>query len=132
MPILKFAAKHGCEGVNISKGASSHNPSTKNCHYIRKQDNNYNVHARRVPKYLKGQLYPPALGDVTFGRFSWVFYGSRIVFCFMGFKVPGWFFMVPGRHLWFQVKFYGFSLFQVSLYGFSWFQFDFSWFQVVF
>ena len=46
------------------------------------------------------------------------------------FKVPEWFFTVPGEFLLFQVDFYGFSWFQVGIQRFSRIQFCFSWFQV--
>ena len=49
-----------------------------------------------------------------------------------GFKVPKWFFTVPGEFLLFQVDFYGFSWFQVGIQRFSRIQFCFSWFQVGF
>ena len=86
-------------------------------------------------KHLKDQLYPPAVGDLTFGQFSWFFLWFQVCFpVFMVFKVTGWFFLVPGyflsffflipdrffivpgRFLWFQDDFYSLFRFQV---GFS-------------
>ena len=71
------------------------------------------------------------------GGFSWFFHGSRLVFhssrsvfmvihgsalvfhgfrsFFMVFRVPGWFFMVPGDYLWF-----------------SWYQVSSQWFKALF
>ena len=63
-----------------------------------------------------------------------VFRGSRLVLWFQaGFShvqmVFLWFFIVPGRFLWFHADF---SWFQAGFYGFSWFQVGFSRFQVGF
>ena len=77
-----------------------------------------------------GRLGPP-VRDVTgflwFSKFQVDFHGSRLVFhgsgsvfvvfhgfrmVFHCFRLASWFFMVPGRFSWFQVRFHGFSRFQ--------------------